>query len=227
MDLLYAAHNPHPREYCLFEAFLVKECKGSDVNIGLFLDTLYSRPIVPVNFAAFAKYVRLLRRILLRRSRDQQLLFSSYLVRCARVYFPYQITRTCEGSFRKFLRLLGGLPLLRPHDLSDQRSVIISLQSEERDEEWEHRLVEQLVSEVLVDKKNQSDNPFKLNSFFGKLLVRHFPRIYPQLERLMIRSESNIEVWQEILATVVIFKHIDPHVMPLLNRIKHLFVTHA
>jgi hypothetical protein len=51
-------------------------------------------------------------------------------------------------------------------------------------------------NEVLVDKKNQNFNSLKLNKFFGPFVITNFEKFYPQLERLLIRSETNIEIWE-------------------------------
>lgn len=88
-------------------------------------------------------------------------------------------------------------------------------------------MVEKINNEVLVDKKNQQAKALKVNSYFVPFLVAHFEQLFPQLERLLIRSESNLEVWEDFFSTVGEWSGIDPFVAPLLNKIKHLFLSNA
>lgn len=79
--------------------------------------------------------------------------------------------------------------------LNDQRKIIIYLQCGIYDEEFFAKLLEKVINESIVDKKSQSFKNLKLNPYFSTFLVRYIEKIIPQLERLLVRSESNIEIW--------------------------------
>jgi hypothetical protein len=78
-----------------------------------------------------------------------------------------------------------------------------------------------------VDKKNRQLNALKVNQYFSSFLVKNFEQLIPQLERLLIRSESNIDIWEEFFNAVGVWKGIDCFVVPLLQKIKHLFINNA
>lgn len=79
----------------------------------------------------------------------------------------------------------------------------------------------------MVDKKSQQAKFLKVNKYFSAFLVKNFEKLMPQLERLLIRSESNIEVWEEFFSSVEEWTGADAYIVPLLTKIKHLFANNA
>lgn len=63
----------------------------------------------------------------------------------------------------------------------------------------------------------------KLNPFFNSFIVRHIEKIIPQLERLLVRSESNIEIWQDVLANIVDLKGMEKSLDHILKKVKNYF----
>lgn len=55
-------------------------------------------------------------------------------------------------------------------------------------------------------------------------MVKTLDRLIPQLERLLVRSESNFEVWEEFILSVEDWKGVDQYLLPLVYKIKHLFL---
>jgi hypothetical protein len=78
---------------------------------------------------------------------------------------------------------------------------------------------------VLVEKKSQQVNNFKINEFFSPFIVKNIDKLFPQLERLLVRSESNIEIWEEFILTVKNWQGIEPHLFTIIKRIKHLYLS--
>jgi hypothetical protein len=79
----------------------------------------------------------------------------------------------------------------------------------------------------LVDKKNKQARFLKANRYYSSFIIKHFDKLLPQLERLLVRSESNIEVWEEFISSVEDWRGIDQFLVPLLTKIKHLFVSNG
>lgn len=52
-------------------------------------------------------------------------------------------------------------------------------------------------------------------------------RLIPSLERLLVRNENNIEVWADFFLTVDHWKGIDAMALPILTKIKGLFLTQS
>lgn len=105
--------------------------------------------------------------------------------------------------------------------------MVIYLKHGKADEEWTSNLLEKISNEVLVDKKNQQAKALKVNQYFSSFIVTNFDKLVPNLERLLVRSESNIEVWEDFFTSVGVWTGIDSYVVPLLQKIKHLFINNA
>lgn len=67
---------------------------------------------------------------------------------------------------------------------------------------WAGSLVELINSEILIDRKNQSGRSLRLNKVFASFIAENFDKFYPQLERLLVRSESNVEVWGDLFTSL-------------------------
>ena len=62
------------------------------------------------------------------------------------------------------------------------------------------KLVELISTQVLIDKKNQGGKGFlKISPHYANFVQKNFSRLIPFIERLMVRSENNIEVIVEFL----------------------------
>jgi hypothetical protein len=65
----------------------------------------------------------------------------------------------------------------------------------------------------------------RVNQFYSEFVVRHIERFVPQLERLLVRSEANIEVWEEFVLAVQNWQGIDSQVLEMLKKIKGQFLS--
>lgn len=182
-------YNLSPKAYNDLYDLLLKECKGSEQNLYAFLDTLNHEPTELINFHSFKKIARIIRKFVLRvKDEKTHLLFSDFLLKHAKVYFPYHITSIHVQHFKQYLELFEGIPVREPADFQDQRHIIIFLSKKKYSDGWANSLVELINSQILVDKKNQPLKTLKLNEFFGEFIVSKFDCLLPQLERLLVRS---------------------------------------
>ena len=85
--------------------------------------------------------------------------------------------------------------------------------------------MEKINNEVLIERKSQSSKNLKVNCFFGPFVVRHIDRLIPQLHRLLVRSEANIEVWDDFFAAIADLSGIDKTAIALLTKIKSLYLS--
>lgn len=152
--------------------------------------------------------------------------FGRYVSAQAHLYFPIG-NSVATAKFSEFLKLFAGVPVEQPQSLSDQQQVLIYLSKGKVDEQWGASLVEKINNEVLVDRKNQQARALKVNQYFSAFLVAHFEQLFPQLERLLVRSETNLEVWEDFFTSVGGWSGLDATVVPLLSKIKHLFINNA
>ena len=58
------------------------------------------------------------------------------------------------------------------------------------------------------------------------MIVRHIDKIIPQLERLLVRSESNIEIWQDVFVNVVDLKGMEKSLDQILKKVKNYFANY-
>ena len=64
-----------------------------------------------------------------------------------------------------------------------------------------------------------------MNKFFGPFVVKNIDKLVPQLERLLVRSEANIEVWEDFFVTISDWKSIDKQALGILTKIKNKFLN--
>lgn len=152
-------------------------------------------------------------------------MLSDFIFRHARLYFPY-LKHANPKQFQEFLNLFDRLAVRQPDNLSDHRHVAVFLHKNANTEEFANRVIELINTEVLVEKKSQNIKGFKINQFFSEFIVRHIEKFVPQLERLLVRSESNVEVWEEFVTIVRNWKGIDQHALALIRKIKNLYMVH-
>lgn len=83
-----------------------------------------------------------------------------------------------------------------PEKYSDQKHLIMYINNpkSKRTEAFTNGLVELINTQVLVDKKNQNPKALKINPLIAPFIEAEFGKFVPSLERLMVRSENNIEV---------------------------------
>ncbi len=79
---------------------------------------------------------------------------------------------------------------------------------------------------MIVDKKSQSPKSLKLNEYFSSFIARHIEKIIPQLDRLLVRSESNIEIWTETFANLTSVKGMEKQLEAILKKVKNYFPTY-
>ena len=77
----------------------------------------------------------------------------------------------------------------------------------------------------MVDKKNVKFETLHLNKFFTQFVVRNFKQILPELERLLVRSSSNLEVWVDFFKSLVPLYNLDPFIAEILKTCRNLFFT--
>lgn len=111
--------------------------------------------------------------------------------------------------------------------MKDHRRVLIYILKENYSEEFAGRVAQIFNNEVLIDKKLQEVKFLKVNEFFSSFVVKHFNLLIPQLERLLVRSDSNIEVWGQFFAKVKNWKGIDPFVLNLLTKTKPYYANYS
>lgn len=87
--------------------------------------------------------------------------------------------------------------------------------------------MELINNEVLVDKKNQQPHFLKVNKYFAPFIVKNIERLLPQMERLLVRSESNFDIWEEFILAAENWKGVDQHLLPLIHKIKSLFLNNV
>ena len=117
---------------------------------------------------------------------------ANYVTSFANQYFATGSALVNNPQFDRFLKLFAGLNVEAPAVGSDQLQLIIYLSQGNFAEIWSNNLIERINSEVLVDKKSQQPKFLKVNKYFSVFLVKNFEKLMPQLERLLVRSESNI-----------------------------------
>ena len=91
---------------------------------------------------------------------------------------------------------------------------------------WANGLIDVINSSVLVDKKNQVFKSLKINPYFAEFVVANIEKLQPQLERLLVRSESNIEIWADFFENLRDLCGMEKHVMTLLKKNKNIYLNH-
>ena len=94
------------------------------------------------------------------------------------------------------------------------------------DGKWANGLIDVINSSVLVDKKNQVFKSLKMNPYFSEFVVVNIEKLQPQLERLLVRSESNIEVWAEFFENLKDLCGMEKYVLNLLKNNKNIYLNH-
>ena len=163
-----------------------------------------------------------------RNSKENHLekLLAQHFVRSGRELFSFGITKNNYKKIEPLLKITKQISIPPPEKYSHQLHTIMHLQGK-YDPKWGKGLVEIINSEVLVDKKNQSGKSLKLNPYFGEFVGVHFENFQPQLERLLVRSESNIEVWVDFFECLQDIPEIEKFALVLIKKIKNSFFNHS
>ena len=135
-------------------------------------------------------------------------LLARYLLKCSEQYFCYSIKSHNQDRFEEVMKLAKGLPFDLPK-VGGQKELMLFLQSQEN-EEVTKRIVEIINTQILIDKKDAKSNSLCLNKFFGSFVCKNYGLIFPQLERLIVRSSGNIDVWLEFFRSISPLSSFDP-----------------
>jgi hypothetical protein len=59
----------------------------------------------------------------------------------------------------------------------------------------------------------------------GQFIAKHFKPMLPLLERLVVRSGSNLETWKETLGSTKDYNEFDEHALGCLKYLKDLLIS--
>lgn len=87
-------------------------------------------------------------------------------------------------------------------------------------------LLGRLQGEFFADRKTREFRSIRPNSILGRFVCEHFKVFLPLLERLLMRSESNLETWKE---TFEVMKGVplDDYCLQCLRQTKDLLIPHS
>lgn len=165
--------------------------------LGGLLEYLVS-PAIPlpiINITALFKYLRVIQKlVLLSKQKPLQELYATFLVRVAARYLPYHITTAKEISLlKRFAALLEPLEIRLPGKDASLLEVLLYIGSNHKpDANLVDALIARLQAEFFADRKTREYNSIRPNSVLAAFVSEHFKVFLPLLERLLLRSESNL-----------------------------------
>lgn len=151
--------------------------------------------LAATNFSQLLKYMRVLARVT-KHSKQPPVeeLFSAFVTKVARFYLPTHITTQRElRILNRLAALIRSFAMREPERNSPVVDILLYMASGKKlTEALEESLLVRLQEEVFIDRKAREPRHMRLNPLLGKFVASHFKVFMPLLERLVVRSESNL-----------------------------------
>ena len=222
---IFGRYNPSPRLYAHLTVALRGKCRRQVEPTREFLASLVAHPPSTINFFAFTKVIRIIRRVVLpQKNKQLDEMLAEVVLRHGPLYFPHSNALQNQRHFRIYQGLLKDISVSQPPSLAKLHPVIAHA-SQAHSEEWAAVLADKINNETLVDKKQRQQVHLRAGCWLGPWIAEHLGLIKPQLERLLVRSENNIDIWEEFFSGL---EKVDlgAQAVPLMQQVKNLFQGH-